>query len=106
MIAPDSVNGTKLWDSTIGRYGAADWVKNNALSPKQELVGYGKHKGLHKLRNAIKGGAIILIAVSDSENDVQNILNAYAFLWLLAPGLAAIGAPGQIHKKLVNSIIW
>ncbi|EMJ92763.1 RHS repeat-associated core domain-containing protein, partial [Leptospira alstonii] len=100
------LNAGKFWDSTIGRYGAADWVKNNALWPRQQILPSAKHIGLHKLRGAIQGGAIVLIAVSDSEEDVQEVLKAYILLWALAPGIIGLGAPGGVHKKLVNSIFW
>nr|WP_225740484.1 RHS repeat-associated core domain-containing protein [Leptospira interrogans] len=115
------INGTKLWDSTIGRYGAADWVKNNALSPKQELRGSAKHAALRKLRMIFEIFGYMDISTAeekiasaqteDERNDAlierQNAIELFLQRWLIgapyfAPGLASSG----LHKKLVSAGIW
>ncbi len=115
------MNGTKLWDSTIGRYGAADWVKNNALSPKQELRGSAKHGALRKLRMIFEIFGYMDISTADEKiasaqtederNDAlierQNAIDLFLLRWLIgapyfAPGLASSG----LHNKLVSTSIW
>ncbi|EMN71736.1 RHS repeat-associated core domain protein [Leptospira interrogans serovar Bataviae str. UI 08561] len=101
------INGTKLWDSTIGRYGAADWVKNNALYPGDEVRGSGKHAALRMIRTFFEMREYILLSNAKNDNERAAVHNEFIVLWVfLAPALAAHAGNRGAHGKLVKTGIW
>ncbi|EKR25060.1 RHS repeat-associated core domain protein [Leptospira interrogans serovar Bataviae str. L1111] len=101
------INGTKLWDSTIGRYGAADWVKNNALYPGDEVRVSGKHAALRMIRTFFEMREYILLSNAKNDNERAAVHNEFIVLWVfLAPALAAHAGNRGAHGKLVKTGIW
>ncbi|WP_157439295.1 hypothetical protein [Leptospira noguchii] len=95
------MNGTKLWDSTIGNKGIYGWTVHNALYPGQLLRGNATDKALGKLRVIFSVLELIKISSAKSNEERKAAEDELIFyLLLVAPFLAPGRGNHGLHQKL------
>ncbi|WP_161939064.1 RHS repeat-associated core domain-containing protein, partial [Leptospira interrogans] len=95
------MNGTKLWDSTIGNKGIYGWTVHNALYPGQLFRGTATDKALGELRTFFAIQSLSRISSAKTEKEREEAQNDLIFLWFIAAPTLAPGAGNHgLHQKL------